>query len=31
VLPVLQTDNAFAAPPVPVAQGAGSSDLFAPA
>jgi hypothetical protein len=31
VLPVLQNDSAFAAPPVPVTQGAASSDLFAPA
>jgi len=28
---VLQNDNAFAAPPAPVTQGAANSDLFAPA
>src|SRR5947208_13348416 len=31
VLPVLQNDSAFAAPPAPVAHGAANSDLFAPA
>ena len=31
VLPVLQNDSAFAAPPAPVTQGTTSSDLFAPA
>jgi hypothetical protein len=31
VLPVLQNDSAFAAPPAPVTQGTANSDLFAPA
>jgi hypothetical protein len=31
VLPVLQSDSAFAAPMAPVTQGSPSSDLFAPA
>jgi alkanesulfonate monooxygenase SsuD/methylene tetrahydromethanopterin reductase-like flavin-dependent oxidoreductase (luciferase family) len=31
VLPVLQNDSAFAAPPAPVTQGSAAPDLFAPA
>jgi hypothetical protein len=31
VLPVLQNDSAFAAPPAPVTQGSVAPDLFAPA